>query len=495
MSADVVVGLDIGTTSTKALVVGADGTEVADRRVRTHWTRSAGWSETTADALYEGSVAAVTAALQAAERVLGHAPAVVGIGICGMGESGVLLAPDGTSTAPVIAWFDPRGTAEMAALPQQERDAFAGTTGLPVSALSTLAKLLWLRGHGVLTGPGTCWLNVPEYVAHRLGAERASEPSLASRTGLLEQATTAPWTAALDLLDARADLLPPLRRAGTALGAVAGPDLPPGLAGAAVVVAGHDHPVASFGAGAWGPDDLFDSCGTAESVLRIVARPLSDSQRAALVELGLTAGHHVLSDRWVVAGPTRGGIVLGRVLAMLGCTDGAARERLDAAWLPAQDPTRDPARGVGRVVVEGAGMGCDQVVVRTDADDVGPDDVWAAALVHVSDTVATLAGSIDEQVGSTRRRVVAAGGWTRMASVRGQKLRALPDVTFSPRSQPGAFGAATLAAWAASGEQCTPVQFAGGFVGGSARAADVSADAAPTSSPMPHLAATQGAPA
>lgn len=491
MSADVVVGLDIGTTSTKALVVGTDGAEVADRRVRTHWTGRAGWSETTADALYEGSLAAVTAALQAAETTLGQAPTVVGIGICGMGESGVLLAQDGAAAAPVIAWFDPRGAGEMAALPQQERDAFPGTTGLPASALSTLAKLLWLRGQGLVTGPGTCWLNVPEYVAHRLGAERAGEPSLASRTGLLEQATTAPWTAALDLLGARADLLPPLRPAGTTLGAVAGPDLPPGLAGATVVVAGHDHPVASFGAGAWGPDDLFDSCGTAESVLRIVPRPLSDSHRAALVDLGLTSGHHILFDRWVVAGPTRGGIVLGRVLAMLGRTDGAARERLDAGW----DPARHPARGSGRVVVEGAAMDSDQVVVSTDADDVGPDDVWAAALAHVCDTVATLAGSIDEQVGSTRRRVVAAGGWTRMSSVRGQKLRALPDVTFSPRSQPGAFGAATLAAWAASGHQGSPVEFAGGFVGGSARAADVSADAAPTSSPRPHLAATQGAPA
>jgi sugar (pentulose or hexulose) kinase len=397
----------------------------------------------------------VAGALDLASRQLGHRPQVAGIGVCGMGECGVLVGPDGRVLAPVIAWHDPRGADELAAMPTGVVSAFPGTTGLPVSSLATAAKLLWLRGAGVTAGPGTCWLNVPEYVAHRLGAERATEPSLAARTGLLDQSTGEPWAPTLDAVGAHPDLLPPVRAAGTSLGRARGGDLPLGLAGAVVVVAGHDHPVASFGAGAWGPEDLFDSCGTAESVIRVVSRPLSDEQRARLVGLGLTAGNHVLEDRWIVSGPTRGGIVLGRTLAMLGVDDEVSRARLDDRWTPSR--SRDG------VEVSGAAMTDEDVVVRLRGDAADPDAVWAAALAHTSDAVAALAAAIDQQVG-TRRGVVAAGGWTRMSSVRADKARALPDVSFSPRQQPGAFGAATFAAWAADGRHGTAVEFAASFV-------------------------------
>lgn len=467
---DVVLGVDIGTTSTKVLVVAGDGTEVAEHRVPTRWTERSGWAEASAESLVAATLAAVEGALDAAAHVLGRTPEVAGLGVCGMGESGVLLGGDGAVRAPVVAWFDPRGADELAALPVEVREAYAATTGLPVSPLSTLAKLLWLRDHGVRLDAG-CWLNVPEYVAHRLGAERSAEPSLASRTGLLDQATGTPWPAALEALGAGPDLLPPLLPAGTDLGRARG-DLPRGLAGATVVVAGHDHPAASFGAGAWGPEDLFDSCGTAESVLRVVSRPLAGEQRAALVASGLTAGSHVLEDRQVVAGPTRGGIVLRRVLAMLGAADGAARDALDAAWVAG-------AGGAG-VTVSGAAMTDDEVVVRVVGDDITPADVWAAALVHVGDTVGALVDAVDAQVGP-RRAVVAAGGWTRMASVRGQKVLTLPDVTFSPRRQAGALGAATFAAWAAAGRHGTAVDFAAGFLPDAAQPR------------TPHTAPTQGA--
>jgi sugar (pentulose or hexulose) kinase len=479
---DVVVGVDIGTTSTKVLVVGAAGAEVAEHRVATTWTERSGWSEISAEALVAATLTAVGGALAAAAAVLGRTPQVAGIGVCGMGESGVLLDGDGSARAPVIAWFDPRGADELAALPAAVRDAYAATTGLPVSPLSTLAKLLWLREAGVRLDAG-CWLNVPEYVAHRLGADRAAEPSLASRTGLLDQATGTPWLPSLDALGVGPDLLPPLLPAGTDLGRVEGDDLPRGLAGATVVVAGHDHPAASFGAGAWGPEDLFDSCGTAESVLRVVSRPLTGEQRAALVVSGLTVGSHVLEDRQVVAGPTKAGIVMRRVLAMLGATEGAARDALDAAWVA------DP-RGAG-VTVSGAAMTDAEVVLRAVGDGITPVDVWAAALTHVSATVSALVASIDARVGP-RKAVVAAGGWTRMASVRGQKLLSLPDVTFSPRQQAGAFGAATFAAWAAAGRTGTAVDFATGFVPAAAQPhAEGTATAGTTR--RHHTAPSQGA--
>jgi hypothetical protein len=47
---------------------------------------------------------------------------------------------------------------------------------------------------------------------------------------------------------------------------------------------------------------------------------------------------------------------------------------------------------------------------------------------------------------------VAAGGWTRMASVRAAKANSIKAVSFSPVVQPGVTGAALLAAFAVAGD-------------------------------------------
>src|SRR5581483_12413421 len=64
-------------------------------------------------------------------------------------------------------------------------------------------------------------------------------------------------------------LFPPVRAAGTVMGfvtaeAAAGFGLPPGIP---VTIAGHDHLAAAAGLGAR-PDDLLNSVGTAETLLR-----------------------------------------------------------------------------------------------------------------------------------------------------------------------------------------------------------------------------------
>ncbi|MGF1648217.1 MAG: FGGY family carbohydrate kinase [Kineosporiaceae bacterium] len=464
---EVVVGVDVGTTDTKALVVGADGRELADAAVATTWQRDGVHAETTPDRLRDGMVAAVRAALDTAAARHGRALHGIGIGITGMAESGVLLDPSGAVRAPVVGWFDPRGGDELARLPADVLAALPAVTGMAVSPLCTAAKLAWLGGRGLGPTPGCRWRNVPEHLAGTLGGEPATEPSLASRTGLFDQADGGPWQAGLAAVGASADLFGPVVAAGTSLGRVSDPALP-ALSGAHVVVAGHDHPVASVGAGAWEDDDLFDSFGTAESVLRSVSSPLSGDQRRRLVGLGLTSGSHVLEGRWVVSGPTRAGMVLRRVLDALGLADQAGRDRLDAAWRqPAGDaaghPPGSPSGGPSEVVVTGAGMADTDVTVRLVADPVGPGAVWAAALDHTSAAVAALAERIDAEVGTRRRRVVAAGGWTRMSSVRAAKALVMPDVSVSARRQAGAYGAATLAAWAADGRRGRAADFARRF--------------------------------
>jgi sugar (pentulose or hexulose) kinase len=280
-------------------------------------------------------------------------------------------------------------------------------------------------------------------VAHALGADRVSEPSLASRTGLLDQATGKQWPEALALLGVDS-LLPDLLPAGHSAGVVKpGPGVPEGLVGATITVVGHDHPVAAAGVGATGDHELFNSCGTADVLLRNVPRPLTDDERETLVTRGIDAGRHVLNGQSVLIGGIRAGLVMRRVLAMLGADDPSGRARLDML-------TGDPRR----IVVTGA-RSTDQDVTVTLTDDATPAAVWSAALAHISEVTESLLHGVNDVVGA-HHAAVAAGGWTRMSSVRNAKKRLLPELRFSSLAQPGAFGAALFAAWAAAGNPGGP---------------------------------------
>jgi sugar (pentulose or hexulose) kinase len=438
---EAVVGIDVGTTETKALVADTDGRELGYARRPTTWTGA----ETTADALLADALAAIDAALAQAEAATGRRVRAIGLGLAGFAESGVILDGAGRVVTPVIAWYDQRGAAELAALDPAFRAAFPRRTGLPLGPQWTIGKLLWL---GSPLPAGACWLNIPEYIAHALGAARVSELSLASRTGLLDQATGRPWPEALALLGVDA-LLPDTLAAGHPAGSVAAaPRVPDGLVGAVITVVGHDHPVAATGVGATGDHELFNSCGTADVLLRTVPRALTDDERETLVERGIDAGHHVLSGQSVLIGGVRSGLVMRRVLAMLGAGDPEGRARLDTL-------SGEP-HGVS---VTGA-RSTDEDVTVTVTDGASPPAVWSAALTHISEVTESLLHGMNDVVG-THRAAMAAGGWTRMASVRAAKSRLMPGLRFSSLAQPGAFGAALFAAWAAAGNPGHFLTFAG----------------------------------
>ncbi len=436
----VTLGIDVGTTNTKVVVADAEtGLQLALGRQPTVWTQHPnGQVDTSPDTILAGVRAAVAAAVGTAAETAGSPIRVTGVGIAGMGESGVLLGRRGVPVTPVIAWYDPRGSAELAALDPEFRAAYPARTGMPVVPHSSLAKLLWWRGQGLRPGPQHCWLNLPEYVAYELTGARITEPSLASRTGLLDQATGAPWPAALELLGAPAGLLPPPLPAGSPVGTVRTEGA---LRGAVVTVAGHDHSVAAVGVGAVGPDQLFNSAGTADVLLRSVPRVLTDTERAQLVAGGVEAGQHVLPGQSALIGSVRAGLVLRRVLGLVGRAEPALRAELDRRWQPDTE--------VGALRVRGS-RGADDTVTIVIADGATPELAWAGALRHIStETAAVLAvmnGVVDEHAAA-----VAAGGWTRLRSVRETKAGVIPRLTFSALEEPGATGAARFAAWAVAG--------------------------------------------
>jgi sugar (pentulose or hexulose) kinase len=366
--------------------------------------------------------------------------------VAGLAESGVLLDAAGRPAAPVIAWFDHRGGPE---LDQLSRDApefatrFERTTGLPWSSQASLAKLLWLRARGYLASPACTWLSVPEWIVFALGGEPVREPSLASRTGLIDQGTGQAWPDALAAAGLSARILPDVRPAGARAGYLGHDGVVSCAAGAVLTVAGHDHPVAAIGVGAVEPDELFNSSGTADVLARSVPGTLVQTQRQQIVSAGWSAGRHVLPDTSLLLAGVSGGLLLRRVLAMLGSQSEPARTALDHASLSVGEL---PAG----LSVSGDGRTQDDVLIRIQ-DGATPACVWTAAVRYTAAQAQLLLSDIDKVVGP-HRRAVAAGGWTQMTSVRAAKAAVIDAMSFSPVVQPGVTGAALLAAFALDGE-------------------------------------------
>jgi sugar (pentulose or hexulose) kinase len=430
---DLLVGIDVGTTACKTAVVRAgDGVEVAHGAVPTPWTVVPTGAELPPGRLLDAALAATARALQDAP----DGP-VLGAGVTSMAETGVLLDRHGQPVAPAIAWHDARGEAEAARLAAElGAERFSARTGLPVRPLFSIAKYAWLRANLPPVADAVRWLGVAEWVVHGLGGEQVAELSLASRTGLLDLERRAWWEEACAWAQAPHGLLADLIQAGSPAGR-AGSHLRR-LAGVTLTVAGHDHLSASVGAGATRPGDLFDSCGTAEALIRAVPPPVAPEDVARLVAAHVTVGWHVLPGQHALLGASRAGLGLRRFLDLLG-VDEQEHAELDRA--AAAVPPGSGGLAVRDVFGETAAL----VGIGSSP---APALVWRAALEAVAERAAELRMHI-ESVAGPSRRLVLAGGWARSPAARSVKRAVLGAFEWPRVTEAGARGAALLAGVAA----------------------------------------------
>jgi sugar (pentulose or hexulose) kinase len=440
--ADFVAGLDLGSTGVKILVLDRNGGEVLVEQRPTPWINGpAGTTELESTAM----IAIVRSLLEAAANVVvkhtDDPDARIGaISVAGMGETGYLVNDENCAVAPAFAWFDPRGLAQVESMPQELRDDFAGRTGLPLGAQVSVAKILFLRDRG-LDLTGLRWLNLPEFIAAALGAQPAADPSLASRTGLLDQDTGQPWQAMLAHLGVDQDFIPPLAPAGTYLGAANQDWMPPALAGAAITVAGHDHLVAAVSGGTIPGTEYQVSLGTAEVIIRVLEQPLSRAARERLAKYLINCVRHVVDGQFVLVAGVKTGLLMRRTLQLLGIDDAEGREQLDRQVCALPPGGHLPE---GSIVVRGARNNDGVLSLTIPADGVTPAEAFRAVLLHGNDEIAILLDAMSKEVApATSTRL--SGGWTAMASVRQAREQVLPNVRTSARAQDTAFGAAMAA--------------------------------------------------
>ncbi|CAN5330022.1 FGGY family carbohydrate kinase [soil metagenome] len=433
MSEKLYVGLDVGTKTSKAVVFTEGGEPVASGHADTPWKFTSTGAELAADVLLAATKSAVALALSDCRE-----GPVAGLGVTSLAESGVLLDAHGAPVAPIIAWHDTRDDAELAHLERMiSAPEFAAATGLPLRQQWSLTKHRWLLDHVPAARAAVRRLNVAEWIVRGLGGDEATEQSLASRTGWLRLAERSWWSDTLDWSGATESLMPPLVTAGTPLGRVSAAAGLPRLTGAVLTLAGHDHQSAVIGAGADGPGDELDSCGTAEALVRTVPPTLSPPVVAELARAGITTGWHAVADHWCLLGATQGGLALQRILALLG------KATVD---LPALDAEALALTDVG-VTVSAPPFG--RLDLLGVSDGVGPAHVWRAALEAVAEQAAEIHDAMS-RVSGPHRTLVVTGGWSRSAGVIEIKRRRFGELVRADVAEAGARGAALLAAKAAA---------------------------------------------
>jgi xylulokinase len=369
----------------KAMLMDESGNEQGTSTAATPFVAAEEGEEMTVEALV-GALGALLGGLG------GDRGRVAAVGVAGMAESGAPIGEAGRSLAPVIAWYDPRGDEAVDRLNGHFGDSLAARIGQPLRTVSSVAKLGWLLERG-LSGVRR-WLGVPELcLLHLTGAE-ATEYSLAARTGYYDVVERRYMPEVAEALALSPEVFPSVLPAGGIMGRVsaqgaAWSGLPQAIP---VTLAGHDHLAGAEGAGA-GRDDLVNSVGTAETVMRRHHAP-PDMARAFELRARLTVRPG--GDEWtLLASAARAGVVLDAAARALGRSH-AELDELTEGSVPVE---------VGDDVVAGLQEGEDP-----ELPGGGPGEVWSGLLYALSRRTLDSAGRLIDLLGPARRLVVFGGG-------------------------------------------------------------------------------------
>ncbi len=310
------LGIDLGTSAVKALVVDELQSVRASAEARLTVSHPAPLaSEQDPDEWWR----AVGTAL---DQIRAEAPAamaeVAAIGLSGQMHATVLLDAADRPIRPAMLWNDGRAHAEADEL-KRLGDGLAAELGVPALSGFTAPKLLWLMRHEPAVMARTRSLLLPkDFVRLKLTGERATDPSDAAGTWLLDQAARAWSPRAIAAIGLDASLLPRLVEGTRPTGTVR-----PDVAGrfglrAGVVVAGGGGDTMCGGVGIGAVEDGRAFVGLSTSAQMFVA---SDAHRPAPERL-VHAFCHAIPGRWCqMAALLNGASVLAAVAHLLGGAD------------------------------------------------------------------------------------------------------------------------------------------------------------------------------
>ncbi len=289
-----VLGIDVSTTATKAVLIDEAGAVRAIGLIEYEFeTPQPLWSEQAPELWWAGAQAAIRSALASAEV---RAEEVVGVGLTGQMHGAVLLGAAGNVLRPAILWNDQRTGAECELIRRAVGpERLIEITGNDALTGFTAPKLVWVREHEPDVWARIAHLLLPkDYVRLHLTGEYAVDVADGAGTLLFDLAART-WSAELvAALGIDPDWLPATFEGPAVTGVIsAAAAVATGLRpGTPVVAGGGDQAANGVGLGVVAPGTTALSLGTSGVVFAPTDQPIFD-------RLGrVHAFCHALPGRW-----------------------------------------------------------------------------------------------------------------------------------------------------------------------------------------------------
>jgi xylulokinase len=297
------LGIDVGTGGTRAVLIDARGSIVASATVdhQPFASPQTGWAEQSPGDWWRASAKAIRAVVEN-DRV--RAEEIGAVGLSGQMHGAVLLDEHNDVVRPAIIWCDQRTAAQCQELTNRIGAArLIALTCNPALTGFTLPKLLWVRENEPELWRQVRTILLPkDYVRFKLTGDKATDVADASGTLLLDVIGRKWSSEMLAATEIGAHMLPRLFESQEITGTVSrvAAELTGLREGTPVVAGGGDQAAGAVGIGIVKPGSVSATIGTSGVVFAATNSPALDPKGRVHTFC------HAVPQRWHVMGVTQG---------------------------------------------------------------------------------------------------------------------------------------------------------------------------------------------
>ena len=306
-----VIGLDIGTTSAKAVLFRKNGLVIAESESAYSVNHpQPSWVEQDPIIIEKAAISAIATVIKKGNAMKEQ---VCAIGLSTAMHSLICINDKHDPLSPSIIWADGRSV-EQASKLRLQTDIYL-KTGTPIHPMSPLCKLVWMKENDYQPyKEADMFVSIKEFLLLRWFGEAVVDYSVASATGLFNIHTFDWEDDILEIAGVRREQLSrPVAPTAICQG------LPKEIANemglkedTPFVLGGSDGPLANLGIGAIEPGDVAITVGTSGAIRQMASKPRTDEKQEIFC-------YGVTDDLWIMGGPTNnGGIVFQWMRDVLG---------------------------------------------------------------------------------------------------------------------------------------------------------------------------------
>ena len=273
------MGIDIGSTTIKAVIYDKSGNIISVGRVNTGNPEIVKDSNSSAacwlpEVLWKNVVDSIRSSLEK----IGDSSYVKGVAVSAFGNDGGPIDRDGKALYPFISWQYTGTSGQMDEFLSKidETEVFMINGQAPWYA-SSVFRMMWIKKNKPeVYNRIYKWLLIQDYINYRLCSKAASDYTISSTTLLLDQKQRLWSKTLIDIAGIDENILPSLKQSGEYLGGVTKQaSLETGLKeNTPIIIGGHDNICGSLAAAGYEEGVLVDIGGTFESMILLEDQPV-----------------------------------------------------------------------------------------------------------------------------------------------------------------------------------------------------------------------------